>query len=64
MSGKVLDMEPDREVPFQNRVFGRVRDPWMIKFKITVEIGGIGRVVKLEDWVGLEGSKSVCVIQD
>lgn len=33
----------------------------MIKFKITVEIGDIGRVVKREDWVGLEGSKSVCV---
>jgi len=57
-------MEPDREVLFRNRVFGRVRDPWMIKFKIIVELGGIGRVVKLEDWVGLEGSKSVGVIPD
>lgn len=36
----------------------------MIKFKITAEIGGIGRAVKLEDWVGLEGSESVCVIPD
>jgi len=33
----------------------------MIKSKITVEVGGIWKVIKFEDWVGLGAAKGVCM---